>query len=346
MPRALAIALLSLVLSFAVARADTLPVVLRFQGPGAVAGCPDAAALRERVTSLVAGPAFVEAGPRVAAVDVRSVGDALSAEVVVTVDGAPAGERRLETVTGDCPALMASVALSLVLFIDPVRGAVLATAPQEPIVPPAPPSEPPAPPSAAPAPPTEPPAPPSDPPAPPSEAPPPPPASSWTLALQAGPAATAGLAPGVSPAADVGVVAATGPFAAALHLRGQWPATLARDGGTVRGTTVGLEPLACGVLARFEGCAAALAGLLRAEGSGYSHSDARWVGLLYAGARVSYVLPVGEALDVVAAAEALTPLARATLLVDGATVWRSPALAGSALVDLRWRFSSPAPRDR
>ncbi len=322
--------------STSTAHAATRPVVLRFDAPAAEAGCPGAAELRERVASLVQGSAFVDAGIREATVSVQAGPGALTATVAVSVNGALAGDRRLETVAGDCPALMASVALSLVLFIDPVRGVELAQVPQAPIAPrPVPPPPPP---------------PPTAPPPPPPSAPPPPPPSApprvWTLALEAGPTGGVGLTPGATVGLDLGLRAQTESWAAGILVRPHLSSTLAWKGGTVKGTALATEPEICGRLVGAELCAVALVGLLWVDGQGYGHNDAWRLNLLEAGVRADYALTVAETLDVVLAGEVLTPLARATLLVNDKKAWRSPAVAGALSLDLRWRFFSLILKDR
>ncbi len=310
------------------ATAATRPVVLRFQGPEPAAGCPGEAELRERVASLTLGPAFVEAGGPEARVAVTQTPEGLAAGVVVLEGGAPIGDRHLETVAGDCPALMASVALSLVLFIDPVRGSEIARVPQAPITPrPAPP-----PPSAAP-PPT---APPTDAPAP---APAPtPPGTPWVLSLVVGPLVSAGQGPEVVGALDAGLRAEHGRFAAGLAVRPQWPADTPRDGGTIASNGLTAVPAACLYFDPVELCGLARVGALWVEGQGFTETASQRLNVLDIGARAAWMIRVSRTLAVRAQAELTAPLAHNTVVINGEDAWQTPDVGGTFALELCWDF--------
>jgi hypothetical protein len=311
------------------ALAATRPVVLRFQGPDPVAGCPGEAELRERVSSLTLGAAFVEAGGPEARVAVTQTPQGLAAGVVVLEGGAPVGDRHLETVAGDCPALMASVALSLVLFIDPVRGSEIARVPQAPITPrPAPPPSAP-PPASAPPPPT----------APPAEAPTPePPHTPWVLSLVAGPLVSAGQGPEVVGALDAGLRAEHGSFAAGLALRPQWPADTPRDGGTIASNGLAAVPAVCLFFDPVELCGLARVGALWAEGQGFAQTASQRLNLLDVGARAAWMIRVSRTLSVRAQAELTTPLAHNTVVINGEDAWATPDVGGTFALELCWDF--------
>lgn len=328
------LALLNPVVALALAApamAATRPVVLRFQGPEPAAGCPGEAELRERVSSLTLGAAFVEAGGPEARVAVTQTPEGLAAGVVVLEGGASVGDRHLETVAGDCPALMASVALSLVLFIDPVRGSEIARVPQAPI-----PRRPTPAPPAPPAPPTE--AAPAPAPAPAAETPPP--GTPWVVSLVAGPLVSVGQGPEVVGGLDAGLRAEHGSFAAGLALRPQWPAETPRDGGTIASTSFTAVPAACLFFDPVELCGLARVGAIWAEGQGFAQTASQRLNLLDVGARAAWMIRVSPTLSVRAQAELTAPLAHNTVVINGEDAWRTPDVGGTFALELCWDFFS------
>lgn len=323
--------------SAAVARADTQPVMLEFQGPGAAFGCPGESELRARVSGLATGPAFVSDGPRRARVMVARTPDGatLTADVTLEVDGAPAGERHLATRGGDCPNLMAAVALSLVMAIDPVQGEALSARPQAPLRPAGEPEpSPDGPPSSAPA----------DVDAASDPAPAAPEAHPIALSVVAASGALLGVTPGAGADFDLGVHAKRGRLAGGLALRAGWPVETWRDGGSARALPLVAVPSACFVVEPVDLCVVGLLGALWVEGRGYTETAAARIHTMNAGARATWGIRVAEALEVAASAEVFAPLVHNTLLVNGATVWETPAVGGAASLGLRWRFFDTSAR--
>lgn len=307
------------------ATAAPRPVALGFDDRSGDPGCADEAALRARVAGLVEGPAFDPASTRRAAVRIEATPRGLRATVRVLDGDRALGDRAIETARGDCPALLASVALSLVLVIDPVRGMRLMGAPPPPLPRTQPPSPPPPPLRQ-----TQPPRPPPDPAAPPTPAPPPAPPRPAPTALEvdAGVLATLGATPGLGGGFALGAALRRPRWSAGLEARLQPPSTTAHAGGEVHAALLLGGARGCWHPGPHALCAVALFGLQPVAGRGFAaEADAlAEVGLLGLRATAGIDLPIDWSLR--AGVELLAPLGTTRLLVDGAPAWTSPAVAG------------------
>ncbi len=323
--------LIALALSAPAALAAPRPVALAFEDTTAEPACADEAALRARVVGLVDGPAFDADARRRATVRISADGGRRLARVKVLEGQRVLGDRQIETVRGDCPALLASVALSLVLVIDPVRGVALMGAPPPPLPPSAPPPS--APPRPSPAAPPDP-----DPPAAQPPAASPRRASATRLDLEAALVTTVGATPGFGGGWSLAGGLYRAGWSVAIEARLQPPSTVAHGGGRVRAALIAGGLRGCGQRGIFELCALARVGLQPVSGRGFDRDATSTAEVAFAGGRLGLRVPLLQGWAIVGGLELAAPLGTTALRVDGRTAWQSPPVVGAALLGAARRF--------
>lgn len=311
-----ALTTLALALLASPARADEAPArpTTRLAYERAASACPDEAELRREVAQRLGYDPFAVVATSRVRVSLAEDPPRGFRGVVSHEDGAGQvlGARELQS--SDCRELVASIALTVVILLDP-KG--------RPTTPPA------APPPVAPAPVALPPPRAVAPPAQPRPSAPP-------VELRAGAGVLGALF--VAPATSVGFFAsaglARGGFSVDAELRGDLPASA--DGVRTSLLVGVLSPcLHRGVLLA---CACASLGAL--SGEALTSQDPRRASTLYAalGPRVGVELPLGPALSIAARVDASFPLTPTTLRQGGVELWTSPALGVSAGGGLVGRF--------
>lgn len=276
-------------------------------------------------------------------VQVRRTGRSLTAHVSQRGAGGAKRERELSSPTLDCSELFRAIELAVALAIDPRAGLVPLPPPKpEPMTAPPPPA--PAVPEPEPEPVKPQPEPAPEPevlkplPAPePAPAPvqPPGPALDWHLGVA--PAFSLNTGPGPTFGAVLLAGLHRGYFEANVGGRVELGSSLDAKPGQVQ-TQLTLGSLdVCVAVQWVRGCVLADVGALRVTSSGLAspaHTAALYADL---GARLAVELPVSRQLVVRPFLDIATPVARATVLVDGAPVWSSPAFSGTLGVALMVR---------
>jgi hypothetical protein len=286
--------------------------------------CPDEAAMRTLVAARLGYDPFVtEHVPRTVELRVRRHGAGLQGHVTITDGKSAPAVREMASPSEDCEGLVASLAVTIAVGIDPLS---LAPPPEKSAPPP------PEPTSKSEWPPDT-----EEKPAP--KAPPPPPAAQPEL--HAGPI----VAIGAAPAPSLGVTIGAGPrwrsVSIGIEGRADFPASKPGEfGGDVSSSLLLLNVVPCLHLGPGRACVLASAGVLRSSGEGVSdpNQDTRFYASV--GARGGVELPLGERFAIAAHADFNATLTRVTLSLDGREVWKTPPVSGTGGVDFVVHFGS------
>jgi hypothetical protein len=121
-----------------------------------------------------------------------------------------------------------------------------------------------------------------------------------------------------------------------LEGRGDLPTEeAAASGGRVRSGLLAGSVVPCIHHRAFLGCLLGVVGVLRASGESVQEAKSESIPFLAFGARIGAEVPLASPLSIRAHLDAMAPLTRATLRLDNAPVWRTPAFSsalGAALV--------------
>ncbi len=303
------------------------PVALEFEDRAAV-GCPGEAELRARVALLLRDEvAFDEDSSRVARVGIARRGPRIRATVRIVAGDRLVGERLLETDPGDCPALMAAVALNLVLAIDPVRGMRLARVEQVPVRPAG---------------------------APPLERRPdrPPSVSVVTVGplaprkvvtptwLEAGAYSVTsfGMTPGVSAGASLDVALHRPGWSVMVEARGLGSSTTEHGAGEARASLLGGGAWGCLRAYDFGACGGGVIGAQIVGGDGFEEGREAVAEVAYLGVRGFAEVPLTESWWVRLWVDALGQVGSTRLTVSGETARDAPPVVGAFGLGAVWRF--------
>jgi hypothetical protein len=127
-------------------------------------------------------------------------------------------------------------------------------------------------------------------------------------------------------------------FGLAIEGEASLPASRTIGRGEVSASLLTGSLLPCGHVKFVFGCLVARAGALRGEGSGVTTPARATAGYAATGARVGVEVDMSGRLALVAYVEAVAPLTRITLQLDGADAWVVPAIAGRMGVGMKARF--------
>lgn len=309
-----AIACAALVASRAIAA--PAPSRLSFAREVGAERCPDESALRAEVAARLGADPFVAVADREVVARIDRQGGRLHGLVELRTSGRVQGSRDLAIDSEDCAELVRAMALALAIALDPEHADTSATPP-------------PATPSPAPLPVTPPPAAPAPRPTAAPSRPPEPPGPRVVPEVGASVAIATGLAPSTAIGFGAFVGVRRGAFSLAAEGRRDLPAT----GDGVRAALLAGSLVPCARFRWMLGCAVGSVGRMEAEGR--TEGRATWAA---AGIRVGAELPLDARWFVRAHADALATLRRIELRLDGASVWTTPPLVGSAAVALGLRF--------
>lgn len=304
------------------ARASTTARLVYLRGTG-TESCPDQGELRDAVAARLGYDPFTPFALETLFTEVDKEPNGFVARVkLVGHDNTVRGARTLQT-TGPCSDLMASLALTISIAIDPMAGtrkgppaglppgerevAPVETAPSsprsgEPIedVPPAPPPE-----------------------------PAPQPSSRVALAVGAGTLGSVGYAPGAAVGFAIFARARAGDVSLTLEGRADLPAGAgASGGGRVESSLLAATLLPCGHVGLVFGCVRGSLGRLAAQG--VDVTDPGSTGVLWAavGLRAGAELPLGRVFAIRLHVDGDALVTRYTLRIGGVTRFRYPAAAG------------------
>ena len=301
--------------------ADNLQTAtLTFVVTGATGPCPDEESFRNQVAARLGYQPFVQGGEHHVSVTLRAVRDRVHGRAEVLRSGqAKPGVRELDGKTVKCDSLVAALATTVAIAIDPVKSEqpVTVAAPLAASDRPLPPEKPP----------------PSPPPQP--HAPPQVPASSHSLPVvifgTAGARAAVGLTPGLAVGGGVGVGLRRGVLS--LEVSGQVEttpkATRANSGDRLEATVFSAMLSPCGHWGSWLACAAVRLGVFQGRAPDVVHPSLGTSLAMALGARGGYILPISSALALRGLLSAEFPLVRTSLAIDNVSVWTSPPLSAS-----------------
>ena len=304
------------------------------RGEGAES-CPDDEALRQSVSAHLGYDPFRPFVQTTLFAEVRREGESFVGSVkMVDERGLERGARKLESRGADCSEIMAAMALSMSIAIDP-RSALRAAPPDEQATTDGA-DEPPKEPEPTPAPP----APVSPSPPPDVVRPPPPPIRPSTRGgvglgaygvLGEGATATAG--------ARVSGEIVWSKVSAGVELRGALPTSAGiAGGGSVRTSLISGAFVPCRRLAWASVCAIGLVGRIQTETVDVATPASRGIVHVAAGVRLAADIPLDEGFTFRVAADALGTLAPFVVEVDGRRVYQSPAISGLAGASIVYFF--------
>jgi hypothetical protein len=293
--------------------------------PALGARCPDDAAVRALVAARLGYDPFVtERVPRTVELRVHQHGGGLQGHVTITDGRTAPAVREMASPSADCEGLVASLAVTIAVGIDPLSLAPPPATKSEPLEP-EPPSKSEWPPD-------------SDEKRPPQPAPPPP---SAQLEVHAGPI----VAVGAAPAPSLGVTVGAGPrwrsMSIGIEGRVDFPASTPGElGGEVSSSLLLGNIVPCIHFGPARACVLASAGVLRSSGEGVSdpNQDTRFYASL--GARAGAELPLGQRFALAAHVDFNATLTRVTLSLDGRDVWKTPPVSAAGGVDFVVKFGS------
>lgn len=332
--RVAATLLVGLAAPFAIADAPAAKLI--YERAAGAEACPDEPALRRDVAAQLGHDPFADAANKTVFARIVRDGAKLKATIELRdASGKVVGARALESKQLDCKELASAVTLAITLALDP-----LAT-----------PTKPPPPssvsasaePSASASPPPSPPAPspspiPSPSPAVTSEAPSPPPPPPRGVRVSLGAIGGAGFAPRT----NLGVLAAVGwttsRWAIDLEARRDLPATADVATGTATSSLFAASIVPCLLRGPLGLCALASIGAIQATGGGVRNGRTEtglWATL---GVRIAAEVPLTRLIAIGVHVDAVAPLVRTELQLDGKDVWTTPALAGAAGARLSLHF--------
>jgi len=318
--RVAAMALVGLATPFAIADAPSAKLVYE-RGAGADA-CPDEASLRRDVATELGHDPFVASAEKTVFARIVRDGQKLKATIELRdAAGKATGTRALESKQLDCKELASAVTLAITLALDPFAVPGKPSASIEPS------ASAPAPSVSAP-PPEPPPSPPRPVPTIDDRVPPPPPPPPHGVRASLGAIGGSGFAPST----NLGVVAAVGwmtpRWGIDLEFRRDFPATAEVSTGTATSSLLAASIVPCLIRGPLGLCALASIGAVQASG-GSVRTPRTASGLwLAAGVRVAVEVPLMRLVAIGLHADALAPLVRTALRLDGEDVWTTPALAG------------------
>ena len=313
----LAAALLATSSSLAAERASAR---LTYQRAATASDCPDDEALRDAVRARLGYDPFAEGGELSLAASIERSGKELRARLVLSLEGAPSGERELLSERAECSELGQALALAIALAIDPLAQPVPA--------PPAPPA-------------------PVDKPAvriliqpAPKEPQPPVPAPKWPKsflaqlsvrgALGAQPGPTAGLA--------VGVGLRVAAVSVSLEGSTDLPTYQGVAGGSVGGAISAGSLVPCYHLGPLGICVTAAFGALRSEGQHLPDAQRATTFWAAVGARAAVEVPADGLLAFRAHLGLQVPLVRNTFTVGELRAWTSSPVSGDLALGIRLRL--------
>lgn len=303
------------------ASASTTARLVYLRGAG-TESCPDEGELRDAVAARLGYDPFTPSSFETLFTEVDKDANGFVARVkLVSPDNTVRGARTLKT-TGACSDLMASLALTISIAIDPMAGT--RKGPPEGLPPGERPVE-----VGPTSPGTEEPI--EEPPAPPAPSPPPAPLPSprVVFAVGAGPVGSVGYAP--APALGLAIFgrARFGDLSLTLEGRGDLPSgTDVSGGGRVRSSLLAASLLPCGHAGILFGCARGTIGRLQAEGVDVTEpgsSGAIWGAM---GVRAGAEVPLGRVFALRIAADGDAVLTSYALRIGGVTRFRYSAVAG------------------
>lgn len=290
------------------AAARPLNIALEYERGDGAEACPDAAHFEPLVRARVGRDPFVAPADLQAQVRIVRV----ARELVGTVDVKGSVRRELRSASADCDELAASLALALAVRIDPASFV----------------SPPPSPPPSSQAGETAPPAEGRDP-APTAERAP---SEGKPLSGISSIGAVGVLGGGPQPTAGATIqVGVRGRILSlALEGRGDLPSEeVLASGARVRAGILAASLVPCLHHRFLLGCLLATGGVLRASGESVLEAKSESAPLFAIGARAGAEVRVAGPFFVRIHVDVLAPLTRATLRIDGAPAWRTPAFSGA-----------------
>jgi hypothetical protein len=321
---ALALAVWTALAAFATAARAGAPTLVTLDYEVPDGGCPEAEQFRGSVERQLHYDPFRPTADRRVSVQIARKEVGFDGRIRWTdADGRWVGDRRLTSRRSDCGEIAASVAFAVAVQIQ-LLSALAPPAPEPP--PPPPPPPPPRPPEATVV-------------APPPPPPPTPPARHLTWSIGLGPAVAVGVAPHAAGVARIFVSGRRDRLSLEVAADAAWPTTdRASDG-----TGFSLDRFAggaagCGHAGAFAACAIAMAGVLRARGTGVD-APATPAGVFsQVGARLAAALDFGGRYFMAVRLDGLVMLSPWTVTLNQAPAWTTPRVGGLAGLDFGAHF--------